>query len=132
MPSFKPVNGELKILLANERLETHYINRLNLIAVDTDHDAKSYLMNTISMASVSSMQPLSASDYSDNSILDLVQKSDGSYWESDVRHMNVWNDFEDMIEVTFLFNKAVKNAPSLSRPSIRRFLIPYLGKCLTF
>lgn len=102
LPSLKPEKGEVKVRMTNEQLETHYINKIDLVAFEADEDARVILdAHDIAWPVYHLQEPITASDGSGRSIQDLVKNNDGKYWESDIQDMNVLKDFEDVIEVTF-------------------------------
>ena len=85
MDNLKDVNGQYKVLVANELDETQYTDELKLIAVDHPRDVKivpdtSGRIHTFARPS----PPLKATDGKGRDILPLVGKNDKIFWVSRV------------------------------------------------
>jgi len=103
LPSLYENNSQLKIKITNERPETHYLNSVELIAIETDCNATPYFDTNHNIWPVYNLKsPIIAEDHSDNNILEQISKVDGSYWQSDLAQASFPNNFEDQIELQYI------------------------------
>jgi hypothetical protein len=97
-----PVEGELKIRVANERPETHVINSVHLFASDA-RDARSVVLdvNNVLWPLNGATPPTAARDHSGNDVLNKIQEIDGKYWQSDLANTTPFSGFHDRLEMQF-------------------------------
>lgn len=77
-------DGNIKLKITNEALETHYINKLNLICVKHPAGTQLFQTNNDSLILVNSLTSfLQANSSNGNSINELVKYDDGKYFRSD-------------------------------------------------
>lgn len=102
----KNMNGIYKIKLVNAREETEYVNSLKLLVVDHLAD-KSVIpdyygkIHTIS----DRIRPLKACDKSGQNVINIVNAKDDQYWESDLKYININNDYDLIDKLTLSFPK---------------------------
>ena len=102
VPHLKNQNGKLRVRLTNERPESHFFNRVKLVAVETDVNSKVYTDNHNSLWAVKNPEKLlSALNHSEN-ISALLEKDDNVYWQSDLSSANAKSGYEDRLYVNFL------------------------------
>jgi hypothetical protein len=100
LSSLRVDNSRVKVRITNERPETHYINSVDLLAVETDTSATAIAdVNNVIWPVYKAVPALAASDLSGRNILDKVRARDRLYWESDLSPNS--SDFEDVIELSF-------------------------------
>lgn len=79
-----PSDGNIKLKITNEALETHYINKFNLISVKHPYGTKVFQTNKDSLCLINSLASfLQANSSNGNPINDLVKYDDGKYFRSD-------------------------------------------------
>jgi hypothetical protein len=96
------ISDDPKILITNERPETHYINRVRMYAVK--HSSMSEIVldpENNSWPVTRSQTPLWAVDHSNRVITNLIRESDSIYWESDLANISSTSSLQDQIEVIF-------------------------------
>jgi len=85
--SLKPSsNDDFQLRLTNEALETHFINQLNLLAVE--HPPNTQVYPTPNGNFITAQQlytPTEATDYYDQEVLDLLLYRDGQSYRTDLR-----------------------------------------------
>jgi hypothetical protein len=100
LPSVSVDNSRIKVRITNERPETHYINSVELVAVETDTSATAIAdVNNVIWPVYKAVPALTASDLSGRNILERVRARDQLYWESDLSTTS--SDFEDVIQLSF-------------------------------
>jgi len=110
LSNLKSKNSKLKIRVTNERPESHFFNRLKLIAVETDVKSTVYADNHNNLWAVKNPEKLlSAFNHSEN-ISALLEKDDDVYWQSDLLSANANSGFEDKLYVNFLKKEKVDTA----------------------
>lgn len=96
LPSLSEENNRINIRITNERPETHYLNSINVIAMESDMNASVHLDSENRGWPVYALAlPLTATDHTGNNITAKVSVKDEQYWESPAV------GFEDVIELTF-------------------------------
>jgi len=109
LPSLKEDSLKLKVRIANERPETHYINYVTMDAYDCDLTATPYLdRQNIAWPVYKPEAPIAAVDHSGRNVLNDLKSKDGTYWESDLAQATVDSDLEDMIDLTFVNHSGKK------------------------
>jgi hypothetical protein len=80
----KPTNGELSLIIANEALETHYINQLALICVEHPQGFQVFPRGKRDIILFGEESPiLEAKDKLDRDALPLIQAKDTHFYQSD-------------------------------------------------
>lgn len=103
LSSLKSDNNLLKIKIANERPETHHINKIELMGVEADMNASVHLDEFNNAWSIyNPIKPMSAKDNSGKDILEKVSYVDNIYWESNNIPTVVSSNFDDAIEFNFV------------------------------
>lgn len=101
--SLKEDHGEMKIRISNERPETHYLNDVNLVAVETDADAAVCVDAQNNLWPVyESVPPARAHDQTGSDVTSALQRDDGIYWESNLDSKSREDKFHDTVEVVFV------------------------------
>jgi hypothetical protein len=113
----KPVKGQYRLEIRNERQETDYTNQLALFAVD--HPAGTRLVPDArgSMYALSELKPPTrAVDFANRNVRDLVARNDHAFWQSDLSPANLKHErnFRDGVVLTF---------PAPSRPARAKLLV---------
>ncbi len=83
------IDGNVDLMITNEALETHYINRFNLISVN--HPFGTRLLPSLNDSLIlvkSFMEPLSISNSKGINILSLTQKDDGNFYRSGTKDLD--------------------------------------------
>ncbi len=107
----QPENNRLKIKITNERPETHFLNKVNFTAFETDKNILVYSDNNNKFFAVNDLKQIkNASDRNSKDLLELLDRDDNKYWKSDLSSAVPKFDFEDQLFVTL-------------KPML--FLIPY-------
>ncbi len=102
LPALQPDNGVLKIRISNERLETHYINSVRLLAYQTEINDNIILDPQNSAWPVKQADPpIAAVDQFGRNVLTGLQNEDGSYWQSELESATISNEFTDEIYLKF-------------------------------
>jgi hypothetical protein len=103
LPSLKERKGELSVRITNERPETHYINAVNLVAVETDADAEVCAdpQNTL-WPVYSTIPPVRAHGQIRDDILTTLRRKDGKCWESESVPETGETQYRDVVDVVFL------------------------------
>jgi hypothetical protein len=103
LTSLKNDNDILKIKIANERPETHYINKVQLMSVETDINTSVFLDQFNQAWPIYSLKPPEeARDNLGIDILDKISIVDDIYWESNNLPSLVNSTFKDNIELKFI------------------------------
>lgn len=102
LPDLAPLNGKLRVELSNERLETHYINRVNLLAADIPAARQAVLDNFNHLMVFSALaQPAAARDASGRDIRKQTALFDGQFWQTGSKKTASGRRFEDRLEFRF-------------------------------
>jgi hypothetical protein len=103
LPSARAENGVVRLLLTNERRETHYVNSLRLMAIDLG-DAPAAVLDAEGRAwPLGHLEPpLTASDGSDRDIRSELATADGRMWECDPSRLAPGSGYEDVLDLTFV------------------------------
>ncbi len=110
--NIKPENNRLKVKITNERPETHFLNKVNFTAFETDKNVLVYSDNNNKFFAVNELKQIAkATDRNNNNISNLLTRDDNKYWKSDLSSAVPKFDFEDQL---FLTLKANTNSDSLS------------------
>ncbi len=103
LPSLTVSHGVLKLRVANERAETHFVNSVRLVAAEVNSG------ETLCVGSDGTLWPLahltapvSAVERGGKNILPQVISRDGKYWQSDVVPPSPSDDFTDELLVRFV------------------------------
>jgi len=103
LTSLREENGLLRIQIANERPETHFVNAVHLLSAEVDTGAEVVVGPDNALLRIGHPDPpVSASDRSGNTILPAIRDVDGSFWESGEEGADAVKDFEDVIDVRFV------------------------------
>lgn len=113
----KPVKGQYRLEIRNERQETDYTNELELLVVD--HPAGTPLVPDArgALYTLSELKPPTrAVDFANRDVRDLVARNDHAFWQSDLRAANLKREgnFRDGIVLTF---------PAPSHPARAKLLV---------
>lgn len=96
LPSVVDTNGTIKVRIANERPETHYINHTSLFAIESDRNAVVYPDPHNRFWPVyATTPPISAVDHRGNTVAATLAAHDQQYWESPNA------GYEDIVDLTF-------------------------------
>ena len=102
LPSLRPVDGRLKVRVANERPETHLINSVHLFVGDACEASSAVLdINNTLWPVRKAHAPSAASDHSGNNILAEIASKDNRYWKSDLAHTAAFSGFRDELDFRF-------------------------------
>jgi hypothetical protein len=102
LPSAREENGIVRLLLTDERQETHYVNSLSLMAIDLGASPGVFLdANGTAWPLAHPQQPVAASDRSGRSILSETASADGQMWECDASSLTAGSGYEDVFDFTF-------------------------------
>jgi hypothetical protein len=100
LPSLRNDHSRLRVRITNERPETHYLNSVDLLAVEIDTAATAIAdIKNVIWPVYKAAPALAATDLSGKNILEKVRARDQLYWESDLSPAS--SDFEDVIELRF-------------------------------
>jgi hypothetical protein len=106
-------NNRLKIKITNERPETHFLNKVNFTAFETDKKIMVYSDNNNKFFAVNDLKRIkNASDRNSKDLLELLDRDDNKYWNSDLSSAVPKYDFEDQLFVTLKPN-AISDSLSL-------------------
>ena len=87
--------GYVELMIANEALETHYINKFELVAINHPIGTKLFPTFNDSLILVNSFtKPSQAYNSDGNDITDLIQKDDSEYYRTGTENIN---DFKNGI-----------------------------------
>lgn len=102
LPSLQTMEGNVKVRIANERPETHYVNYVSMNSVECDAKATPYLdVHNVAWPIFKLEPAVAASDRYGNDVLSKIAGRDRNYWESDVRTASFDTDFEDVVDLEF-------------------------------
>ena len=102
LPHARVKNGESSIRIANDRPETHYINSVAILAIESDSEAKvCFDQKSTAWPVHHPVSPISAMDQSGSDILTKIDSLDDSYWESTGGHSAAAKEYRDEIELLF-------------------------------
>ena len=103
LPSLREDRSSLKIKVANERPETHYLNSVRLIAAEVEEKASVFADPDNTLWPVRRLDPpIRAFDRFGKDMLGEVAKADQSYWQADLPQALKCSDFEDVIDLAFI------------------------------
>lgn len=102
LPSLRPVNDRLIVRIANERPETHLINRLRLFAADGVTPDSAVLDPDNRLWSLHRpVPPVEAIDHNGRTAVNTIAFVDGEMWRSPGPQWACGAGFRDTIEATF-------------------------------
>ena len=102
MRSLRSDGGEVRVLLTNERPETHYYNAVSMASVETDQSALVVADPAGGLWPVIRLQPpLRAIDGDARDVRAEIEKQDDFYWESPLSDISPTSSFQDAIEIDF-------------------------------
>ena len=100
LPSLAEDRGGVRIRLTNERAETHYVNSVAVVAVETPQGSTVYADgNGALWPVVHEVGANVAVDRDGNDISELVAHCDGRYWESDPGRTTQGTAYRDTIDL---------------------------------
>ena len=103
-----PVSITSILILSNERPETHFFNKVKLIACETDIISEVYVDNNNFLWPVKKqVKLLNAYDKSNADITESLIDDDNVYWQSDLTSAKIESGFEDQIVVNFPKNNNI-------------------------
>jgi hypothetical protein len=103
LTSLKNDNDILKIKIANERPETHHINKIELMGVEAEMNATVHLDKfNNAWCTYNPIIPMAAKDNTGKDILEKVRYVDNEYWESNNIPTVTSSNFDDIIEFNFI------------------------------
>ena len=141
LPNLKEDHSNLKVRITNERLETHYINSVELLSVESDPEATPVLdSKNQAWPTYHLISPLTALDNSNNDVLKTISAQDQNYCETDLSDISNSSDFEDVIDLTFVKHASASDGSLVIRAINTEFsetvfkkMFEFLGdQCLTF
>ena len=98
LSDIKPEEDKIKIKIANERPETHFINNIKVSAVEINENEKLFSDNHQNLQTAKNLKSISnAEDLNKRNISGLIKFADNIYWNSDLSSANPKNNFEDII-----------------------------------
>jgi hypothetical protein len=101
LPSLKE-EGRIKIKITNERLETHYLNSLRLLAIPMEINTIPVLDNENIVWPVRKPEkPNAVIDHSGRNVVHFIETKDQKYWSSDLESANIKGNFEDYLDLKF-------------------------------
>lgn len=102
LPNLVTQNNCATIMLSNERPETHYIDGVELIAVQIPEGCFPVLDNKNCLWPVrQAVAPVAAIDDQGKKIVNVLHNKDQKYWECDVTDIYFENGFTSYIELAF-------------------------------
>lgn len=103
LPSAHAENGLVRLRLTNERQETHYVNSLDLFAIDLGAAPAAVLDDRGKAWPLSHPEaPAAISDQSGRDILAEVASIDGRSWECDASALAAGSGYEDVLDLAFV------------------------------
>ena len=103
LPSAHAEKGLVRLRLTNERPETHYVNSLNLFAIDLGAAPAAVLDDRGTAWPLSHPEaPTTVSDRSGRDILTEVASIDGRSWECDASALAAGSGYEDVLYLAFV------------------------------
>jgi len=133
LTELKPIDDKLKIKITNERPETHFINNVQLIAVESDKDGIVYSNNHNELISVRNHKKIQKSTENGKDITNLITDRDNKYWVSDLSTANSSSGFEDKITLqidNINLADSITLIVSAINTNISAVLFEYLNKTL--
>lgn len=102
LPSLAADRKRLSIRIANERPETHVINRVRLFAADAGTASRAVLDTENRLWALRHpASPVCANDHSGRNVRGELSANDRLYWASDLAHIDAFSGFRDEIELEF-------------------------------
>ena len=102
LPAVRAGEGEVRLRLTNERAETHYVNSIQLRAIDLGTAPAAVLDGEGRAWPLSRpVSPVTARDKTGRDILPEVADADGRMWECDPSGLTPGSGYEDVLEVAF-------------------------------
>jgi hypothetical protein len=112
MKSLESLDGKIRVKLTNERPETHFLNNVKMISVETKPWETVYSDNRNNICAISTHKKISkAIDQSGSEVTNLLKENDDNYWRSDLSSANSEAEYEDNINI---FINDVARADSFS------------------
>jgi hypothetical protein len=103
LPSARAERGVVRLRLTNERRETHYVNSLNLFAIDLGEAPAAVLDDRGKAWPLSHPEaPVAVSDRSGRDIRAEVASADGRLWECDASALAPGSGYEDVLDLAFV------------------------------
>ncbi len=102
LPAAREESGVVRLRLANERPETHYIDSIQLFAIHLGASAGAVLDvegRAWSLSRVSA--PSAAHDEKGRDLLPEIAAADGRMWECDASSLTVGSGYDDVLELEF-------------------------------
>ncbi len=102
LPSLRESGGAWNVRIMNERPETHFINQVEMNAVEVDESAAVVADGEGTLWQIAApVEPVRARANGSTDISPLVRQKDRLYWETDTLHLADATDFEDQVEAEF-------------------------------
>lgn len=104
LPSARAENGIVRLRLTNERRETHYVNSIRLLAIETGRTGGAVAVldgEGVAWPVVDPRPASAASDGSGREILPSLASVDGAVWESDAPSISSASGYVDVLDLTF-------------------------------
>ncbi len=103
LPSLTASHGVLKLRIANERAETHFVNSVRLVAAEVDAGKTLCVGSDGTLwPTANPVAPIAARDRGAKNILQEVGNRDGKYWQSEIAAPSQSDDFTDELMVRFV------------------------------
>lgn len=104
LPAIEPdEHGRLRVTIANERFETHQLNRVEMVRYDVQPGTRLVLDESGTAWPVAACRrPVAAEDASGRDAMNPLRSPDGLFWESDLREVTPGSSFQDRLECTFV------------------------------
>lgn len=103
LPHLESEKGAVRVRITNERPETHYLNHIGLVAVETDSIARVIPAIDNSLWAVhNSQSPVAAFDKMGRDVRTDLSAADAKFWESDLEIVESQARFGDTLQLSFL------------------------------
>jgi len=102
LPAERSEDGIVRLQLANERRETHFVNSVRVSAIELGSAPAAVLdVEGTAWPLFHPAAPISARDRSGRDILSRIAMADGRSWECDSTDLRAGSGYEDVLELTF-------------------------------
>ncbi len=95
-------HSKLKVRITNERPESHFFNKIKLVAVENDNSSTVYADNHNNLWAIKNPEKLLSAYYRGKNITGLLTEDDNNYWQSDLSSANNNSGFEDKLILNFI------------------------------
>ncbi len=103
LPAERAENGVVRLRLANERRETHFVNSVRVSAIDLGSASAAVIdVSGTAWPLVRPTAPIRATDRVGRDVLSRLAAADGRSWEGDSTSTRPGSGYEDVLEVAFV------------------------------